>query len=149
MARVSTSIEIAVPPRAVWDVIMDPRRYGDWVTIHRKVGKLDDGPLREGFEVEQTLALAGAPFKVRWRLAVHDPPHHAIWEGRGPARSTARIEDTLTAAGAGTRFDYLNDFKAPGGPLGAMAGRVLVSGISEREANRSLRRLKQLLEEGS
>ena len=46
----------------------------------------------------------------------------------------------------GTLFDYTNEFKPPGGPLGAVAGRVLVGGLSQREAQRSLQRLKQLVE---
>ena len=63
------SIEIAVPPERVWDVIMDPGHFDDWVTIHRKLGHVDDGPLREGFRVEQTLCLHHANFKVKWSLA--------------------------------------------------------------------------------
>ena len=33
MTVVQASIEIGVPPERVWDVIMDPSHYGDWVTI--------------------------------------------------------------------------------------------------------------------
>jgi len=51
-----------------------------------------------------------------------------------------------TARDGGTAFAYRNDFKAPLGPLGAVASRALVGGIPEREANRSLARLKELIE---
>ena len=98
MTAVNASIEIAAPPERVWDVIMDPAHFGDWVTIHRKLGHVDDGALRQGFEVEQTLCLHHANFKVRWALAEFDAPHHAVWEGKGPAGSHARIVDTLDAA---------------------------------------------------
>jgi uncharacterized membrane protein len=47
-----------------------------------------------------------------------------------------------------TRFDYENEFKAPGGILGAAASRVIVGGVPQREANRSLQRLKALIETG-
>ena len=46
----------------------------------------------------------------------------------------------------GTHFEYENEFKAPGGMLGAAAQRVLVGGQPEREAKRSLQQLKALLE---
>ena len=71
-----------------------------------------------------------------------------MWEGKGPAGSHARIVDKLTALDGGerTRFDYLNEYSQPGGFLGRMAGRVLVAGTAEREANRSLERLKAFLE---
>jgi carbon monoxide dehydrogenase subunit G len=148
VTAVTSSIDIDAPPERVWDVIMDPEHYGDWVTIHRKLGRVDDGPLREGFNVEQTLCLHHANFKVRWSLAEVDSPHRAVWEGKGPAGSHARIVDTLTALDGGSRthFDYRNEYSQPGGFLGRMAGRVLVAGAAEREATRSLQRLKAFLE---
>jgi carbon monoxide dehydrogenase subunit G len=148
MTAVSTSIEIAVPPASVWDVIMDPAHFGDWVTIHRRLGHVDDGALRKGFEVEQTLCLHRANFKVHWSLTELDPPHHAVWEGKGPAGSHARIVDKLIPidGGKATRFDYRNEYANPGGFLGRMAGRVLVTGTAEREAAKSLERLKRYLE---
>ena len=148
MTAVSASIDIAVPPQRVWDVVMDPRHFDEWVTIHRKLGHVDDGELRRGFRVDQTLALHHASFRVRWSLAELDPPHHAVWEGRGPAGSHARIEDRLAPLDGGgrTRFDYLNEYSQPGGLLGRMAGRVLVAGAAEREAAKSLARLKAYLE---
>jgi carbon monoxide dehydrogenase subunit G len=148
MTAVHAAIDLAVPAQRVWDVIMDPRRFSDWVTIHRKLNHTDQGALRPGFQVEQTLCLHHAPFKVSWTLAEHEVPWHAVWEGRGPAGSHARIVNALTAlpGDAGTRFDYSNEFENPGGLLGRVAGRVLVAGTAEREARRSLERLKALLE---
>ncbi len=67
--------------------------------------------------------------------------------GPGPAHSYARTSYALRDAGDGrTRFDYENEFKAPGGFLGAAASRIVVGGVPEREAERSLQRLKHLLE---
>lgn len=148
MTAVKATIEIAAPPERVWDVIMDPGHYDDWVTIHRRLGHVDAGDLRPGFQVEQTLCLHHANFKVRWRLAELEAPFHAVWEGKGPAGSHARIVEQLKALDGGdrTHVDYLNEYDQPGGFLGRMAGRVLVGGIAEREANRSLERLKQLVE---
>ena len=147
MALVTATIEIDAPPEAVWEVIMDPTRLEDWVTIHRRLGAVSEGPLRVGSTVEQTLCLRGATFKVNWRLVEVQAPRFARWEGRGPARSRALIEDRLSAGdGERTCFDYRNEFKAPMGPLGAAASRVLVGGLSQREANRSLSRLKELVE---
>ena len=127
---------------------MDPAHFDDWVTIHRKLGHVDDGELREGFQVEQTLCLHHANFKVQLVAGRGDAPRHAVWEGKGPAGSHARIVDTLTPLDGGerTRFDYRNEYSQPGGFLGRMAGRVLVAGTAEREAAKSLARLKAYLE---
>lgn len=146
MTRVHCTIEIDAPPEHVWEIVMDPRRLADWVTIHRH---LDHVPsrLQRGSTFDQTLNLRGAPLHVAWTVVDVDPPRSAVWEGQGPAHSRASIVYELAPAGEhGTRFDYTNEFKPPGGPLGAVAGRVLVGGLSQREAQRSLERLKQLAE---
>ena len=121
---VETAIEIDAPPERVWDVLMDPERLGDWVTIHRKLHRVSDRPLKEGSTLEQTLCLRGASFKVRWQVAEEEEGTLARWEGKGPARSRAATEYRLSPDGnGGTRFDYRNEFKAPLGPLGAAARR--------------------------
>ena len=146
MTVVTTTIEIDAPPEAVWDIVMDAERLGDWVTIHRKLLKAPSGPVREGSKMEQTLCLRGVNFRVRWELEECDAPRRAVWEGRGPARSHASTEYTLAASNGGTRFDYRNEFRPPLGPLGAAASRALVGGVPAREAQRSLERLKALVE---
>ena len=150
MTVVTASIEIDAPPERVYDTMLDPDCLSEWVTIHRRVNRADEGEPHEGYEMEQTLCLRGANFKVRWTLTEAERPGSATWEGRGPAHSYARTAYKLTPVDGGrTRFDYENEFKAPGGLLGAAASRVLVGGVPQREANRSLQRLKALLEKRS
>ncbi len=147
MSKVTVDIDIAAPPERVYDVMLDPSRLSEWVTIHRKVNSTGGGELREGFCMEQTLALRGAPFKVKWTLTDYDRPNTATWEGRGPGGSYARTTYRLAPDGdSGTRFEYENEYKAPGGVLGAAASRALVGGTSRREAEKSLQKLKSLLE---
>ncbi len=147
MSNVETSIRIAAPPAEVWKTVMDPSRLGEWVTIHRALRSADEGPVRVGFEMSQRVHLRGVTLDVHWRLAEYEKERSAVWEGRGPARSRARTEYTLKAlADGGTRFDYANEFHAPLGPIGALASRALVGGMPEREATRTLERLRALLE---
>ena len=147
MDRVTASIDIDAPPEAVWNVVMDPDRLGDWVSIHRKVEQASDRPLRSGSTLEQKLCLRGVNFHVRWRMAEVREGELAVWEGRGPARSRAHSQYRLRPNGSGgTRFEYENEFKAPFGPLGAAAGRALVGGLPDREAAATLDNLKRLVE---
>jgi uncharacterized protein YndB with AHSA1/START domain len=147
MSVVRVSTEIAAPPQSVFDLIMDPNRLGDWVTIHRSVSNVSADPSIKGARMDQTLHMRGVSFKVHWTLVDVEPPLRAEWQGRGPAMSKASIVYSLKGGPDGpTTFDYLNDFGAPGGMLGSVASRVLVGGASEREARNSLARLKQLME---
>lgn len=141
MSEVRASITINAPIDDVWKLIMDARRLHEWVTIHRRLVDHD------GTSMTQVMSIRGAHFTVHWQLTDSDPPRHASWRGRGPARSTAEIDYALTTVDGGTRFDYRNLFKAPGGILGTVASRALVGGVPEREAHASLARLKSLLEQ--
>jgi carbon monoxide dehydrogenase subunit G len=143
VSDVSVSIDIDAPVEDVWRTVMDPTKLGDWVTIHHKLVSHSDD------EMVQVLHLRGANFKVKWHLDVNQKPNHAKWKGKGPARSHAETEYTLSDNGkGGTRFDYRNEFKAPLGPLGAVASSALVGGLPAREANASLAKLKALMERG-
>jgi uncharacterized protein YndB with AHSA1/START domain len=146
MSLVTASIQIAAPPVEVWKLVMDPNRLADWVTVHRDLHHHDDGPPRVGYRMDQQIHLRGVSLEVHWKLVDCRPCELAIWEGRGPARSRARTEYVLSPSeNGGTRFDYSNEFRPPLGPIGAIASRALVGGIPEREATRTLERLRAQL----
>jgi uncharacterized protein YndB with AHSA1/START domain len=147
MSLVTASIQIASAPADVWELVMDPHRLADWVTVHRELHDADDGPPRVGYRMTQQIHVRGVSVDVHWKLVDCRPCERAVWEGRGPARSRARTEYILSPTGdGGTCFDYHNDFHAPLGPIGAIVSRALVGGIPEREANRTLERLRAQLE---
>jgi uncharacterized membrane protein len=148
MSVVRQRIEIEAPIETVWETVMDPSRFGDWVTIHRAVSNVSGDPQAQGARMDQVLHMRGMSFTVHWLLAEVDPPRLAVWEGRGPAHSIAGIRYELSGGldGRPTIFEYVNDFVPPGGRLGATASRFVVGAASEREAQRSLQRLKELLE---
>ena len=150
MSIVHAQIRINAPVERVWDVVMDPKRLHEWVSIHRSLGPFTDGPPRRGSTMEQHLHLRGVTFRVQWTLVDVSPPCLAEWEGKGPAHSRARTRYELSSYGDDhTLFRYTNEFKTPGGPLGVAASRVIVGGASEREAHNSLERLKALVEENA
>jgi uncharacterized protein YndB with AHSA1/START domain len=145
MAKVQTSIDIAVPPQRVWDLVTDLERLRDWVSIHRDFPEPPPAEVKEGTSFRQTLAVAGTPFAVEWTAVEVDEPQRLSWEGTGPAGTTARTTYSLSGENGGTRFAYENEFKLPAGEVGQAASGV-VSGYAESEAHASLARLKQLAE---
>jgi uncharacterized protein YndB with AHSA1/START domain len=92
MSLVTVSTKIDASREDVWEMVMAPKRLGDWVTIHRKLVSADDGPPRVGFEMEQRIHLRGVSLDVHWKLVECDPCARAVWEGRGPARSRPHKE---------------------------------------------------------
>jgi uncharacterized protein YndB with AHSA1/START domain len=149
MSLVTASTQIAVAPEDVWETVMDPDRLGEWVTIHRRLIHADEGPPRVGYTMDQQIHLRGVSIQVHWTLIDCRRGERAVWEGRGPARAHAQTEYILSAEDGGTRFDYRNEFRPPLGPFGALVSRALVRGMPEREAKRTLERLRAYLERGS
>jgi uncharacterized protein YndB with AHSA1/START domain len=147
MSVVEASIQIAAPPAEVWKLIMDPSRLGEWVTIHRRLVHADEGSPRVGYTMDQQIHMRGVSLEVHWMLVECRPGERAVWEGRGPARSHAHSEYILSEQDGGTRFDYRNEFRPPLGPVGALVSRALVGGMPEREAMRTLERLRARLEQ--
>ena len=148
MSEVRDQMDVNAPIERVWETVMDPDRFSEWVTIHRSLANVSGDRSAPGATMDQELSMRGVTVKVHWELEEVDPPRLAVWRGRGPAGSEAvtRYELSGGTDGAPTHFDYLNDFSTPGGRLGAMAGRLVVGSASQKEAAQSLARLKALLE---
>jgi carbon monoxide dehydrogenase subunit G len=139
------TIEIGAPPERVYDLVMDPRRLEDWVTIHHHLEEAPPGQLEQGSHLTQCLKLAGRKLHVRWTVVENRPCEQVVWEGRGPVASQARVVYGFQPNGAGTRFTYLNEYELPGGWLGRIAERT-VARVTDREVDATMQKLKSLLE---
>jgi uncharacterized protein YndB with AHSA1/START domain len=146
MSIVEAQIEINAPIDEVFALAMDPHTTLEWVTIARHVKDIDGDPTQAGFRMKQQLCLRGVPFWVTWNLVEADGPRFARFEGKGPMRSKAFIENHLEDRDGKTFYRYRNQFKAPFGPLGSTAERIIAGGIPDREAHASLANLKRLAE---
>ena len=143
--KVERTVDIAAPPARVYEVVMDPSRLDEWVTIHHRLEGSPLDRLEKGSKLTQYLKLAGRRFKVIWTVVENDPCRRVVWEGRGPVASHARVEYGFTPNGDGTTFRYTNEYDLPGGFLGRLAGRT-VSRVTGKELKGSLQRLKSLVE---
>jgi len=142
--KVERSIDIAASPEAVYEVVMDPHRLEDWVTVH---AGLHDPPdqLSEGSELDQSIKVAGQKFKVEWHVVKADRPRSVQWDGRGPMGTKARVAYELDQRGDGTCFHYTNEYDFPGGPLGKLGAKAFER-TAGKEADKTLEKLKGLLE---
>ena len=145
--RIAREVDLEVPPEDVYEAVMDPRHLEDWVTIHEGFKEEPPERLDQGARLEQCLKVAGRGFTVKWTVVEANRPEIVRWEGQGPATTKAHVEYRFQEDGNGrTRFCYINDYELPGGPAGKLAGRA-VSRVAGREVDRSLARLRSLLEE--
>jgi uncharacterized membrane protein len=143
--KIERTVEIAAPAERVYEVVMDPSRLEEWVTIHHHLEDAPNGQLKQGSKLTQCLKLAGKKFRVRWTVVENEPCERVVWEGRGPVGSHANIEYGFSSRNGRTAFSYLNEYDLPGGWLGRFAGRT-VARVTQKELEGSLQRLKSLVE---
>ena len=146
MTRLEREIDIEASPEAVYDVVADPTCLGEWVTIQEELEEAPDGDLETGSRLRQRMKVAGRRFRLSWTVIEAHRPSRIVWEGHGPMGSRAKAIYELSEDGdGGTKFSYLNEYGLPGGPAGRLAARAIL-GASGREADRTLKRLKKLVE---
>jgi carbon monoxide dehydrogenase subunit G len=148
MSKLEREIQIDASPEAVYDKLTDPNCLGEWVSVHDGIEEAPPGNVEKGDTIVQRMKVAGQKFRIKWHVNEAKRPTKVIWTGDGPMGSKARAEYTISKnGGSGCTFNYVNEYDLPGGPVGKLAGRAVV-GASGGEADRSLEKLKQLVEEG-
>ena len=147
MSKLEREIHIDASPEAVYDKLMDPACLGEWVTIQDELEEAPEGDLKKGDTLVQRMKVAGQKFRLRWEVLQADRPSKAVWRGKGPFGTKAKATYELASNGGGTTFSYTNEYDLPGGAAGKLAGRA-VMGASGKEADRTLERLKKLIEKG-
>jgi carbon monoxide dehydrogenase subunit G len=145
VTKLTRDIDIDASPERVWDVLMDPDHLGDWVTIQEALEERPPGDLVDGSRLVQRCRVAGQRFELSWKVVEAEKPRRAVWEGKGPMGSRATVTYELAGNGGGTHFHYKNEYKLPGGILGRIGGAAVV-GASGHEANKTLKRLKRVVE---
>ena len=150
MSKLEREIEINASPEEVYDKLTDPDCLGEWVTIQEGLEEAPDGNLEQGDRVVQRMKVAGQKFRVTWHVDEAERPSRVVWTGDGPmgAKARAVYEIEPNNGGGSCTFSYTNEYDLPGGPIGKVAGRAVV-GASGGEADRSLERLKKLIEDSN
>ncbi len=143
--KVERTVIVDAPAQKLYDVVMDPSRLSEWVTIHHHLEDAPRGMLKQGSKLTQCLKLAGRQFKVRWTVVENEVCERVVWEGRGPVGSHARVEYDFTPQGETTVFSYTNEYDLPGGVLGRVAGGA-VARVAGKEVDGSLAKLKRMVE---
>jgi carbon monoxide dehydrogenase subunit G len=147
VTKLEREIHIDAAPEDVYAKLMDPDCLGEWVTIQDELLEAPDGDLTKGSELVQRCRVAGQRFKLKWKVEQAERPRKTVWRGKGPLGSKAKVTYDLAENNGGTDFTYTNEYSLPGGPLGKVAGRAVV-GASGAEADKTLKRLKKLIESG-
>ena len=141
MPEVTSTLDIAASPQAVWDVATDLSRYGEWNISH--TGFPDGTPATaEGTTFREQITIMGMPGEAKWTIAEAVAPERTVWSGEGPMGITLGTKLELTPNGDSTTVSISVSFD--GGPLAGPMGAT-VAASAEKGAAESLEKLKGLV----
>lgn len=142
MATATTTTQVTADPAAVWAVINDPARTGDWVSIHQGyVGEAPAG-FENGTTFSQRVSIMGMPADVAWTVTELEAPAKAVMSGNGPMGISVTNTYLLAPADGGTEVTWTMAFS--GGMVMAVGGQ-LEAQVSAAQRS-SLETLKKIVE---
>jgi uncharacterized membrane protein len=148
VTHIERAIHIERSPNEVFAVLTDLDRLPDWATVVIETREVSDRPLRAGCTFRQRIRVLGREIESEWRIADYDPPRTVGYEASAPDGGTLTMQQTVSPSDGGSEVKLLLDYELPGGVLGELLDRAVVEAQNEKEAERSLQRLKRLAEAG-
>ena len=134
------TVDIAAPPRVVWEVIRDVERWHEWTASITSVKRLDAGPLQLGSRaIVQQPKLPTNTFTVT-KL---EPDRGFDWESRSPGL-TGIGHHWIEAIATGSRVTLGVDFRGLLAPI----VRLLYGGLTQRYIKMEAAGLKRRSEDG-
>ena len=148
MTYIYTTIRIQTPIERVFDYVTTPGNWPRWHPSSLGVSGATDRSLEPGEQVTEEFRVAGRRGRVVWTVREREAPRRWVIEGQVEGGGDGTITYTLAPHNGGTTFEreFVYDMA---NPLLALLDRLLLRRRVEAESAEALRRLKDVLEEGS
>jgi uncharacterized membrane protein len=146
MALIQRAIDVEAGRDRVFALLTDLDRLPEWATIVVETRDVSELPLRPGCRFRQTLRVVGRELESEWRVTELEAERRISYEATAPGGGSMTMRQTVTPRDGGSRVQLEIDYELPGGLLGELVDRAFVEEQNEREADRSLANLKELLD---
>jgi carbon monoxide dehydrogenase subunit G len=134
----AATVVVSAPPEAVWELVSDPERFGEWAELTEEVIRADK-PLRLGSTYEERNVVLG-PIKgtSRWTVVQHEAPRRQMHRGEGIAlASSLDFFMELEPAERATQLTVGLRYRPGLGALGALIDRIHLRGSVQAAMERS------------
>jgi uncharacterized protein YndB with AHSA1/START domain len=143
MGEVRASIQINAQREAVWDVVTDLPRLGEWITVHEGFEGAPPDSVENGTRFTPKLSVAGKDLDVDWTATEVSEPELLEWQGEGPGGA---VRAPATSSPAMRRpSTYISELDPPWRKAWR-CGRERRRGQCRRGGTQALERLKRLVE---
>ena len=141
MARNETIIDAT--PERVFEVLLDPACYGEWVVGSKEIRGADRDWPAVGSRFHHRVGMGPLTIDDHTRIEEIDPPRLLKLRARARPLGTALVTLELSPRNGGTAVTMIED---PADFLSAFAFQPLVHLLTRRRNEESLRRLARLAE---
>lgn len=134
MASVSVTVEAPSTPDAVWELLSDLNRWGEWLTIHQGWRGEVPAELKAGSRFTEVVSVMNMANKIEWTVEEVQAPKFLTISGTGMAG--VKIEFTLKvepAAGGDTQASFDASFSGSMivGPIGKAVAKHAEADLRE------------------
>ncbi|MBS4102247.1 type II toxin-antitoxin system Rv0910 family toxin [Tsukamurella paurometabola] len=132
MAKVESTIEVALPPEEAWAKASDLETLPQWVSLHDGWRSPLPADLAKGVKLSCVVKVKNFRNRVDWTITSYDPPRALVLDGRGVAGTKYTLTVSIAPSSAGSTIKLRADLGGPPlfGPIGATVARALKGDIA-------------------
>lgn len=139
MANVTVSRSFSAPQQQVWDVISDPSRFEEWLTLHEKWKTEPPTRLEAGSTMSEVLSIMNMPNTIDFTVSEFDAPNKTSFSGTGMAGAEITFTLRVDADGESGSTAYIDAQFVSQMMVGAVGGAI--ERASKKELDASLDKL--------
>ena len=79
--RIEASIDVAAPPAAIWDLLMQPAGYPEFMTPSDEITELGDGAVAPGYVYKERGGVPPIKSEITWTVAAAEPGQRLVTDG--------------------------------------------------------------------
>jgi uncharacterized protein YndB with AHSA1/START domain len=128
MRTVEAGATYRAEPEKVWEVLANPSRYAEWLSIHRSWRTEPPVRVAEADTATANLRVMNMPITVDWTFAKVDAPH--VIEMRGTTRAKVGLTLTITLADVGTATAVAVVVAIDGGMIDGPMGGIFKNSLA-------------------
>lgn len=100
--EITRSAVLPAAPDEVAALVADLSRWPEWFALWKGwSGEPPSGPPRVGTQFKHKVRVLGVPGDMSWAVVELDIPHRVRLEGKGPSRTSAKLDVGIEPAGDG------------------------------------------------
>lgn len=143
MANVTVSRSFTSPQQQVWDLISDPSRFEEWLTLHEKWTSEPPARLAAGSTMSEVLSIMNMPNTIDFTVTEYEAPDKTSFSGTGMAGAEITFTLRVEADGESGSTAYIDAHFVSQMMVGAVGGAI--ERASRKELDASLDKLAGLV----